>query len=77
MIHALAYTLLWGKPLVMWTGLLTLLSFFATATFGFLFYHHSSWVKKLPFKVHPFFAVTSLTLACIHGLMGLSLYFNF
>lgn len=77
MIHELAYTLVWGKPLVMWTGLLTFLLFLATATFGALFYHHSKWVKKLPFAVHPIFAITALLLAFAHGLMGLSIYFNF
>jgi hypothetical protein len=74
MIHELAYTLVWGKPLIMYGGIATLLSFMFTAVIGFLNFHGN---HKIPFKWHPRMVIISFILAFGHGLMGLSVYFNF
>lgn len=67
-----AYFLIFGKPLIFYTGILTLLSFLFTALIGFLNYNG---IHKIPFKWHPRMAVISITLALLHGLMGLLVYF--
>jgi len=77
MVHDFAYLLILGKPLVMWTGLLSFLSLLITATLGFLFFYRFKLVKKLPFLIHPGFSFLTFVLAVLHGLLGLSVYFNF
>jgi hypothetical protein len=63
---------IFGKPFMLYFGIFTLLSFLFTATIGFLNYRG---IRKIPFKWHPIMAATSITLAIIHGLLGISLYF--
>lgn len=74
MIHTIAYTLFLGKPVIMYLGILTYLFFIATATVGLLNFRGNT---VIPFKWHPRLAATALTLATIHAILGLSLYFNF
>lgn len=74
MIHELAYTLVWGKPLIMYGGIATLLSFMFTAVIGALNFHG---IHTIPFKWHPRMVILSFILAFGHGLFGLSAYFNF
>lgn len=64
--------MIFGKPLIMYTGILTLLSFLFTALIGFLNY---KGIRKIPLKWHPVMAVISITLAIIHGALGIFLYF--
>jgi hypothetical protein len=68
----IGYFLIFGKPLIMYLGIITLLSFMLTFTIGFLNYRG---IKTIPFKWHPVFAVISITLALIHGIMGVLIYF--
>ena len=74
MIQNIAYYLLFGKPLIMYMGILTYISLVSTAIIGYLNFHG---VHIVPFKWHPRFAITSIILASLHALMGLSVYFNF
>lgn len=74
MILDLAYYLILGKPLIMWIGILTYLCLLATATIGALNYRG---ITVIPFKWHPFLAVTTIVLATLHAIMGLAAYFNF
>ena len=74
MIHNFAYSLILGKPVIMYMGILTFLSLLATASIGlmnFKGYHY------IPFKWHPRMAATTIILATIHAILGLSAYFNF
>lgn len=71
MLSKVAYFLIFGKPLIMYLGIATLLSFLTTAAIGFLNYHG---IHKIPFKWHPVMAVISITLAIIHGILGILLY---
>lgn len=74
MIANLAYYLILGKPVIFYLGILTYTSFSFTALLGFSYYKGR---PILPFAWHPRFAVTSLILGAIHGLLGLSIYLKF
>ncbi len=70
----IAYYLILGKPLIFWTGILTLLLFILTAIVGFLNFHGN---HRVSFKWHPRLVVISFILAIIHGGLGLLIYFKF
>jgi hypothetical protein len=74
MISNIASTLLFGFPLVMYGGIMTLLLLLSTATIGYLNFRG---IATIPFKWHPRLAITTIIVALIHGLFGLSMYFNF
>ncbi|MFA5872215.1 MAG: hypothetical protein WC858_05890 [Parcubacteria group bacterium] len=74
MVQTIAYTLILGKPVIMYMGILTYLSFIFTATIGYLNFKGNAII---PFKWHPRMAITSITLATLHAILGLSVYFNF
>jgi len=67
----LAYTLVLGKPLILYLGIFTLFSFSFTALVGYLNYKGKSF---LPLKWHLRLALLSLLLAVLHALFGLSAY---
>ncbi len=73
MILKIAYFLVFGKPLIMYTGILTALSLWFTALIGFLNFRG---IKTLPFKWHPVMASIAILLSIIHAIFGLSAYFN-
>jgi hypothetical protein len=72
MISNIAYYLIFGKPLIMYIGILTLLSFSFTAYIGFM---NLKGKTKIPLKWHFRIAKISLAVAITHGLLGLSAYF--
>ncbi len=72
MFRDVSYYLIFGKPLIMYVGMLVLLSFSFTALIGFLNYNGN---HKIPFRFHPIMAAVSITLALIHGILGILLYF--
>ncbi|MEK7598824.1 MAG: hypothetical protein AAB487_03785 [Patescibacteria group bacterium] len=74
MISGLAYTLVFGKPLIMYGGILTFLSLLFTAAISIL---NRKGVIKIPFKWHPRMAIITIILGAIHAFFGLSIYFNF
>jgi len=74
MISKIAFFLIFGKPLLFYFGILTLLSFIFTAAIGFFNYKGN---HKIPFKWHPRMVIISFIFALVHGLMGLSIYYNF
>ena len=74
MIQNIALTLFLGKPLVMYGGILTLLLLIFTAIVGAL---NFKGIHVIPFKWHPKLAVITIVIALIHGLFGLSIFFNF
>lgn len=74
MIHSLAYTLVFGKPVIMYGGILTFLLLSTTATVGFLIH---KGIRPIPFKWHPRLAVTTIIVAVLHAILGLSIFFNF
>lgn len=74
MIHNIAYTLILGKPLIMYGGILTFLLLLFTATVGAL---NFKGISVIPFKWHPRLALTTIIIATIHAIFGLSVFFNF
>jgi len=73
MIIKIAYFLIFGKPLIFYTGILTILSFWFTASIGYLNFKGS---HAISFKWHPLMAAISILLSIIHGILALSIYFN-
>lgn len=74
MVHTIAYSLILGKPVIMYMGILTFLLLIFTATVGAL---NLKGIHAIPFKWHPRLAAATITMAAIHAILGLSLYFNF
>lgn len=74
MIHSIAYVLIFGKPLIMYGGILTFLLLLSTATIGAL---NLKGISVIPFKCHPRLALTTIIIATIHAIFGLSVFFNF
>lgn len=74
MIHHIALTLLFGKPLVMYGGIMTLFFLLFTATVGAL---NFKGITVIPFRWHPRLAALTIIVALFHGLLGLSIFFNF
>ena len=72
MFEAITYAPIFGKPLIMYLGILTLLSFLATASVGLM---NMKGITVIPFKWHPRLAVFSICLALIHGTLGVMIYF--
>ncbi len=74
MIAKIALFLIFGKPLVVYLGIITLLSFSFTALVGFLNFKGN---HAISFPWHPRLAALSLLLALLHGFVALAIYFNF
>lgn len=72
MARTIAYFLIFGKPVIMYVGIITLASFLFTATIVFL---NLKGIHKIPFPWHPRMAAISITLAIIHGIMGILIFF--
>lgn len=72
MISQIASTQMFGMPLVVYGGIITLLSFLFTASISVM---NKRGITVIPFKWHPVMAAISIILALIHGLMGISMFF--
>lgn len=72
MLSTIAYYQILGLPIVLYLGILTLLSFILTATIGHM---NKKGINKIPFKWHSRMAKTSIGLALIHAILALSAYF--
>lgn len=55
----------------MYLGILTLSAFLLTALIGYLNYKGN---HRIPFKWHPRMAAMAITLAILHGLLGVLAY---
>jgi len=74
MIHTLAYTLFFGKPLIMYGGLITFAMLLFTATVGAL---NFKGITVIPFRWHPRLAILTIIFAIFHAFLGLSVFFNY
>lgn len=63
----IAYLPIRELPLIAYLGILTLLSFFFTASISIM---NKRGINKIPFKWHPRVAIISLILGTIHGLLA-------
>jgi hypothetical protein len=71
MFQEITYYLIFGKPLIVYLGILTLLSLLTTASIGFL---NLRGIRTIPFRYHPVCAGLTILLALVHGLLGLLAY---
>lgn len=72
MLTNITYYQIFGKPLIMYLGITTLLSFLFTATIALL---NRRGIHKIPLVWHFRMAKISIALAIIHGLLGILAYF--
>lgn len=72
MINNITYYLIFGRPLIFYLGILTISAFFFTATIAIL---NRRGIHTIPFKWHPRMAAIAITLAILHGLLGILAYF--
>jgi hypothetical protein len=75
MISQFAYTLIFGKPVIMYGGILTYLLLLSTAGVSLL--NVKFQIHVIPFKWHPRLATLTIIVATLHAILGMSLYFNF
>jgi hypothetical protein len=68
MLSEIAYFPIFGKPLILYMGVITLLSFLITASIGLMIFRG----RSIPFKWHPTMASISITIGIIHGILGIS-----
>lgn len=73
MIAQIVYFLIFGKPIIFHTGILTLVFFLLAALIGYLNFRG---IRTIPFKWHPRVVAIAILLGFIHGLLGLSIYLN-
>jgi len=72
MLETITYYQILGKPLIIYLGISTLVSFLFTALIGLL---NFKGIRIIPFRWHPRMAIFSITLAMIHGILGVLAYF--
>ena len=72
MFQEISYAIIFGKPLIMYLGIFTLLSILTTASVGFM---NMRGVTIIPFVWHPRLAGFTICLALIHGALGVLAYF--
>jgi len=70
-IRQVAYSQFLGLPLILYGGIITLLSLITTAALGYLM---RELRKPIPFIWHKRFAFITLGLALFHGLLGILSY---
>jgi len=72
LLRDIAYTLVFGKPVVLWLGLATLTLFASAAAVVGL----NNYTKiRIPIEWHYRLAVAGLCMAAIHATLALSAYF--
>lgn len=71
MLREIATTVILGKPLMLYFGILTFLLLLSTALIGYLNFKGNSII---PFKWHPRIAVTTIIIAIIHAILVISVY---
>jgi len=72
MLENISYYTIFGRPLILYLGIITICSFALTAAIGYTNLHGKPIAE---FKWHPRMAAISLTLAIIHGTLGILHYF--
>lgn len=72
MFQEVSYFLIFGKPLIMYLGLLTLCVFLFTASIAIL---NKKGIRTIPFKWHPRMAIIAICCAVVHGALGVLAFF--
>ena len=72
MLNSITYYQIFGLPIIVYGGILTLLSLLFTATISIL---NKKGIHKIPFSWHPRMARITIILALLHGTLGILAYF--
>lgn len=72
MLNNITYFQIFGKPLIMYGGIVTLLCFLFTAYIAVM---NKKGNNKIPIEWHFRMAKISIALALIHGLLGILAFF--
>jgi hypothetical protein len=72
MLQEFSYYPIFGRPLIMYLGIVTIVSFLITASIPLL---RRSGLVKIPFVWHIRMAVLSICIALVHGMLGMAAYF--
>ena len=71
MFTEISYYPIFGKPFIMYLGITVLSCFLITAFIGYSNFKGKNWVA---FKWHPRMAALSISLALLHGFLGVTAY---
>jgi len=71
MVGQIAYTLIFGKPVIVYLGILTLALLLLTAAIPVL---NRNGIRTIPLAWHPRCAIATICLAIIHGMLGILAY---
>ncbi len=72
MFQNITYFLIFGKPLIMYLGIVTLVAFLFTASIAVM---NLKGIRTIPFQWHPRCAIFAIFLALVHGALGVLAYF--
>jgi hypothetical protein len=72
MLTNITYFNIFGKPLIMYIGIFTLLSMIITALIPVL--KKKNGTRLIPFKWHSRMAIVSIIFAVLHGILGILIY---
>jgi hypothetical protein len=72
MLQQISYALVFGKPVILYLGFLTVTVLLFTATIPIL---NQNGIRTIPFVWHPRCAMVTICLAIIHGTLGVLAYF--
>ena len=72
MLQEVSYFLIFGKPVILYLGILTLATFLLTASIPVM---NKKGIHTIPFSWHPRCAMVAIGLAIIHGTLGVLAYF--
>ena len=71
MFEQVAYTLIFGKPVIVYLGVLTLALLLLTAAIPVL---NRNGIRTIPLAWHPRCAIATICLALFHGMLGILAY---
>jgi len=72
MLQEISFYPVFGKPLIMYLGILTISAFLFTATVAVM---NRRGIHTIPFAWHPRLAGLSIACAVIHGTLGVLMFF--
>ena len=72
MFQDVTYFLIFGRPLILYLGVVTIFLFFLTAAIAIL---NRRGIHQIPFAWHPRCAVIAICFAIVHGTLGILAYF--
>jgi hypothetical protein len=72
MLQQVSYYLIFGRPLILYLGIITVCMLLVTASIPVL---SRRGLVKIPFVWHVRLAVLTICIALVHGMLGIALYF--